>query len=80
MFLPGFIPEVLVTNPGKNISPGGCLVSFLNGFDSGQFQVRSAAYNGSRAMDGETERQRLVLTRKQLAAKQKPRFLRSYEP
>ncbi|UQZ90808.1 hypothetical protein C4J81_16970 [Deltaproteobacteria bacterium Smac51] len=30
-------------------------------------------------MDGETERQRLGLTAKQLRAKQKPRFLRSGE-
>ncbi|UQZ88493.1 hypothetical protein C4J81_04450 [Deltaproteobacteria bacterium Smac51] len=32
IFLPGSVPEVLVTEPGKNISPGGCLVGFLQGW------------------------------------------------
>ncbi|UQZ87717.1 hypothetical protein C4J81_00175 [Deltaproteobacteria bacterium Smac51] len=29
MFLPGSVPGGLVTEPGKNISPGGFMVSFL---------------------------------------------------
>ncbi|UQZ89499.1 hypothetical protein C4J81_09910 [Deltaproteobacteria bacterium Smac51] len=51
----------------------------LKGLLAGNSKPTPLHINGGRARDGETERQRLVLTAKQSLAKQKPRFLRSHE-